>query len=34
MLEEHDAIDIVETEYDILGANPLHPMTLICWRPA
>lgn len=33
-LEARDGIEVTTVEYDVVGANPLHPHTLIRWRPA
>ncbi|WP_255150763.1 methyltransferase domain-containing protein [Halorarius halobius] len=33
-LEARDAIEVTSVEYDAVGANPLHPHTLVRWRPA
>lgn len=34
LLERHPAIDVAEVTYDVLGPNPLHPLTAIRWRAA
>ncbi|WP_049971777.1 hypothetical protein [Haladaptatus cibarius] len=34
ILREHPDISVTHTDYDVLGANPLHPQTAIRWRPA
>lgn len=33
-LEAHDGVEVTTVEYDVGGANPLHPHTLIRWEPA
>ncbi|USZ67725.1 class I SAM-dependent methyltransferase [Halorussus salilacus] len=33
-LRDADAIDVTETTYDVVGGNPLHPLSEVHWRPA
>lgn len=33
-LRDADGLDVVETNYDVVGGNPLHPLSEIQWRPA
>lgn len=32
-LSEHRDISVTAVEYDVIGSNPLHPVTAIRWRP-
>jgi SAM-dependent methyltransferase len=33
VLREHRNLSVTHVEYDVIGANPLHPSTAVRWRP-
>lgn len=33
VLSEHRDLSVTAVEYDVIGANPLHPSTAVQWRP-
>lgn len=33
-LRDADALDVTHTAYDVVGGNPLHPLSEIRWKPA
>lgn len=33
-LQEADELEVTATNYDVIGGNPLHPLSEIRWRPA
>ncbi len=33
VLSEHPDLSVTAVEYDMIGANPLHPLTAVRWRP-
>lgn len=33
VLDEHRDISVTDVEYDVIGANPLHPLTAVRWQP-